>query len=185
VFTLPEELNRLAIQEPSLLYNLLFKTAWNIIKDFGNNPRVLEAKTGMITVLHTWGQNRSLHSHLHCIVPAGGLTKSNKWKATRCKGKYLFPLKARSKVFRARFVEALTQEKLVDKKRRNQCFAKPWAIYARQPCFEPKQVIEYLGRHTHKIAISNHRICSLDNDEVRFSVKDYRKGGKKRITLNQ
>ncbi|WP_271394171.1 IS91 family transposase, partial [Aequorivita sinensis] len=106
VFTLPCELNQLCLYEPKLVYNLLFKTAWSIIGDFGANPKFLGAKMGMIAILHTWGQNLSLHPHLHCIVPGGGITKSGKWNPTKSKGKpgcrtarYLFPVKAMSKVF--------------------------------------------------------------------------------------
>lgn len=179
VFTLPEELNVLAVHKPALLYNVLFQTAWAVIRDFGKNPRLLGAGTGMIAVLHTWGQGLSLHPHLHCIVPAGGLTKNKKWKATKSKGKYLFPVKAMGKVFKARFIAALSKEEQLNPTLREKLFAKPWVVYAKQPFYGPKQVIEYLGRYTHKIAISNHRIKSLDNDQVTFSYKDYRKGGKK------
>jgi hypothetical protein len=90
VFTLPHHLNEQALEKPELIYQLLFKTAWGLIRDFGYNPKLLGAKMGMIAVLHTWGQNMSLHPHLHCIIPAGGVTKSNKWKASGAKGKYLF-----------------------------------------------------------------------------------------------
>jgi hypothetical protein len=104
VFTLPHHLNEQALEKPELIYQLLFKTAWGLIRDFGYNPKLLGAKMGMIAVLHTWGQNMSLHPHLHCIIPAGGVTKSNKWKASGAKGKYLFPVKEMKRVFRARYV---------------------------------------------------------------------------------
>src|SRR5690625_6590415 len=98
------------LYKPRLVYDLLFKTACSIIQDFGKNPKFLGAKMGMIAILHTWGQNLSLHPHLHCIVPGGGVTKTNKWKYTKSKGKYLFPVNAMSNVFRARFVAALLKE---------------------------------------------------------------------------
>jgi hypothetical protein len=137
----------------------------------------------MIAILHTWGQNLSLHPHLHCIVPGGGITQSGKWKQARNKGKYLFPVKALSKVFRARFVaglrKALKQEgpaAFYESLFRNQ-----WVVYCKRPFLGPSQVVEYLGRYTHKIAISNHRIKNLDKGGITFSVKDYRHGGRKSL----
>lgn len=168
VFTLPAELNQLCLYQPKLMYNTLFRTAWDIINDFGANPKFLGANPGMIAILHTWGQNLSLHPHLHCIVPGGGTTKSGEWKNTKSKGKYLFPVKAMSKVFKARFVAAL---------RKNLKEEKSPGFY--ESLFKNNCVVEYLGRYTHKIAISNHRIKKLDNKGVTFSVKDYRHGGRK------
>jgi hypothetical protein len=183
VFTLPCELNQLCLYQPKLVYSLMFKTVWSIIQDFGGNPKFLGAKMGMIAILHTWGQNLSLHPHLHCIVPGGGITQSGKWKLAKNKGKYLFPVKAMSRVFRARFVAKLRKEL---GKQQSSCFYESlfkhhWVVYCKRPFFGPSQVIEYLGRYTHKIAISNHRIKSLERGEVRFTVKEYRHGGKKSI----
>jgi hypothetical protein len=107
VFTLPEALNRLCLFEPAKLYNLLFDTVWDVMKSFAQDEKHLGADTGMISILHTWGQNLSLHPHVHCIVPGGGLTKAGYWKPARGDGKFLFPVKAMSLVFRARFVAAL------------------------------------------------------------------------------
>jgi hypothetical protein len=123
VFTLPHHLNEQALEKPELIYQLLFKTAWGLIRDFGYNPKLLGAKMGMIAVLHTWGQNMSLHPHLHCIIPAGGITKSNKWKASGAKGKYLFPVKEMKRVFRARYVAALRNEITLDKNLVLSCFS--------------------------------------------------------------
>jgi hypothetical protein len=136
---------------------------------------------GMIAVLHTWGQNISLHPHLHCIIPAGGITKSNKWKATSAKGKFLFPAKEIKRVFRARYVAALRKAITLDKNLSERLFEKHWVIYCEQPFYGPKQVIEYLGRYTHKIAISNSRIISVNNGQVTFHAKDYRHKGKRVI----
>lgn len=183
VFTLPQELNRLCLYEPKILYGILFKVAWQVIYGFGANPKFLGARPGMIAVLHTWGQNLSLHPHLHCIVPGGGLTKSGKWKPTKQQDKYLFPVKAMSKVFRARFMAQLRKE--LEKTTSGfygTLFKKDWVVYCKRPFLGPEQVIEYLGRYTHKIAISNHRIQAIDRDKVTFSAKDYRHGGK-RFTL--
>lgn len=179
VFTLPSEINSLCLYRPADVYNLLFKTAWSVIRGFGDNGKFLGAKTGMIAILHTWGQNLSLHPHLHCIVPGGGITPSNKWKPAKGKGKYLFPVKAMSPVFRARFVKGLRKEFTLESGFYKSLFQKSWVVYCKQPFRGPEQVIEYLGRYTHKIAISNHRISGLENQSVRFTAKDYRKGGAK------
>lgn len=178
VFTLPDDLNRLCLHKPSKMYALLFKTAWSVIRDFASNPKFLGAKTGMIAILHTWGQNLMLHPHLHCIVPGGGITPSQKWKPAKGKGKYLFPVKAMSKVFRARYVEGLREIALLDQGLAKHLFAKAWMVYCKRPFFGPQQVVEYLGRYTHKIAISNHRIKNIDNGQVTFTAKDYRQGDK-------
>ncbi|MDZ7743687.1 MAG: IS91 family transposase [Bacteroidota bacterium] len=178
VFTLPDDLNRLCLHKPSKMYALLFKTAWSVIKDFAANPKFLGAKTGIIAILHTWGQNLTLHPHLHCIVPGGGITPSKKWKPAKGKGKYLFPVKAMAKVFRARYVEGLREITPLDQRLSKHLFAKPWMVYCKRPFFGPEQVVEYLGRYTHKIAISNHRIKNIDNGQVTFTAKDYRHAGK-------
>ena len=180
VFTLPDVLNEIVLSHPKELYNTLFETSWTVLKDFGCNPKFLGAKTGMIGVLHTWGQNLSLHPHLHCIVPGGGWNTNGKWKVAKNKGKYLFPVKEMSKVFRAKFVASLMKKVAIKPEIRKRLFTKSWVVYAKQPFFGPQQVIEYLGRYTHKIAISNHRIKSIENGKVRFSVKDYKQGGKKK-----
>jgi len=181
VFTLPECLNELALQYPEKVYDTLFKVGWGVIRDFGANPRFLGAKTGMIALLHTWGQNLSLHPHLHCIVPAGGVTKSGKWKQTKSNGKYLFPVREMSRVFRARYAEALGKTTDISRPIRQQMFAKKWVVYAKRPFYGPKQVISYLGRYSHKVALSNHRIKDIRDGKVHFSVKDYRNGGKTTI----
>lgn len=180
VFTLPNEFNRYALFQPKLLYGLLFKVSWSVIKDFATNPKFMGAQTGMICILHTWGQNLSLHPHLHCIVPGGGLN-NKKWKFAKGKDKYLFPVKAMSKVFRARFMEKMRKHINIDHSVSETLFSKNWVVYCKRPFFGAQQVIEYLGRYTHKIAISNHRIVSLENASVIFKAKDYRKGGKKHL----
>src|SRR5680860_295149 len=182
VFTLPSELNRLCLYEPKLIYGLLFKIAWQVIKGFSSNSKFLGANPGMIAILHTWGQNLSLHPHLHCIVPGGGITQSGTWKLARNKGKYLFPVKALSKVFRARFVAALRKEVQPQTARfYESLFKQNWVVYCKRPFLGPPQVVEYLGRYTHKIAIGNNRIKGLEDGNVRFMVKDYRHGGKKSV----
>ncbi len=186
VFTIPDILNRLCLYQPKMMYSILFKTAWYTIKTFAADHKHLGAQTGMTSILHTWSQNLSLHPHLHCIVPAGGITKYGKWKQAKSNGEFLFPVEAMSPVFRARFVHLLRKEA----KRKNvsipqslfdQLFRKDWVIFAKQPFLGPVQIIEYIGRYTHKIAISNHRIVKVDEQKVFFSYKDYRKEGKKKI----
>ena len=185
VFTLPQELNQLCLYEPAKVYKLLFDTAWGVIRSFAHDEKQLGADTGMISILHTWGQNLSLHPHLHCILPGGGLTKAGHWKYSRSDGEFLFPVKAMSVVFRARFVAALRSRiKGLDKSFYNSLFKTPWVVYAKRPFGGPKQVIEYLGRYTHKIAISNHRISAITETEVTFRYKDYRDQSKtKSLTL--
>jgi hypothetical protein len=187
VFTLPSEFNEYALREGKIVYGALFKAAWQTLQQFGNNPKHLGAKMGMISILHTWGQNISLHPHLHCIVPGGGVTKKNKWKSSKSKGKYLFDVKSMSKVFRAKYVDLLRKSELkIPQSVYDKVFSKKWVVYAKQPFFKPEFVIEYLGRYTHKIAISNHRIKHINyaNRTVTFSAKNYRKDGQKHdITL--
>ena len=180
VFTLPSELNQLAMHRPREIYNSLFESAWETLKTFGYDPKHLGAQTGMIAILHTWGQQLTLHPHLHCIIPGGGLTKSGKWKNARSKGKFLFPVKALSLVFRAKYTERL-KEKVpdVNKELVDTLFKKKWVVYAKRPFGHPRAVLEYLGRYTHKVAISNHRIKSIEDGRVSFDYKDYRQAAKK------
>ncbi len=182
VFTLPEELNGLSIANPTLIYKSLFEAAWATLNQFGNTEGI---QLGMIAILHTWGQNLSLHPHLHCIVPGGGINKQGKWRKKIRTDKYLFPVKAMSKVFRAKFVALLRASGNGDGALMNTLFSKNWVVYAKRPFGGPKQVIEYLGRYSHKVAISNHRIKEVTDTEVRFGYKDYRKEGqKKEMTLS-
>ena len=182
VFTLPEALNKVCLFEPAKVYKLLFDTAWSVINDFGHDEKHLGADIGMISILHTWGQNLSLHPHIHCIVPGGGLTKAGFWKPARCDGKFLFPVKAMSRVFGARFVNGLRSRiKGLDRSFYDDLFKSHWIVYAKRPFGGPKQVVEYLGRYTHKIAISNHRITNLTSDQVSFRYKDYRDAAAQKI----
>jgi hypothetical protein len=186
VFTIPEEINALCLKHPADIYNILFQASWETLQRFGHDPKHLGAETGMVSVLHTWGQNLSLHPHTHCIIPGGGITTRGKWKVARSKGKYLFPVKAMSIVYRAKFTSRLRQwakerGKALEQQFFDQLFTKNWVVDARQPFPGPQQVIEYLGRYTHRIAISNHRIKSIKDDKVLFRYKDYRHGGKIKI----
>jgi hypothetical protein len=181
VFTLPHELNGLCMLHPKKMYGMLFKAAWQTVEGFGWNPKFLGGETGMTAVLHTWGQNISLHPHLHCIVPGGGLSVSGKWIPAKNKGKYLFPVKRKgmSQVFRAKYMALLrgraTKEAVkIEKAVYDKCFEKDWVVYAKRAFHGPQGVMEYLGRYSHKIAISNHRLTDIDGGKVRFKWKDYR-----------
>jgi hypothetical protein len=187
VFTLPDTLNALCLYKPTAVYNILFQTAWSVLNSFGNDPKWLGAQSGMIAILHTWGQTLSLHPHLHCIVPGGGLNKQVKWKTAKTNGKYLFSVKAMSKVFRARFIAALRQQlpEQMNAAFVNQLYKTDWVVFAKRPFGGPQSVIEYLGRYTHKIAISNHRIKNIERDKITFSYKDYRQmAATKEMTLD-
>lgn len=180
VFTLPQELNALTESHPKEVYNALFHAGWNTIRGFAQDPKFLGAKTGMVAILHTWGQKLWLHPHLHCIVPGGGITPAGKWKHAVYKNKYLFPKRAMSKVYRAKFVAKLRELGVVIPQDIGKAiFSKDWVVYAKRPFASPETVVEYLGRYTHKIAISNHRLISITNKEILFHYKDYRKGAKR------
>lgn len=182
VFTLPDSINSLAMHQPKMVYDTLFEATWETLQKFG---KAKEIQLGMIAVLHTWGQQLSLHPHLHCIVPGGGIDKDGQWKNSRTDGKFLFPVKALSKVFRAKYCQKLkAKEPIKYEQIRQHLWQKPWVVFAKKPFGSTKSVVEYLGRYTHKIAISNHRIKSIDNENVTFDYKDYRVAGvKKQMTL--
>lgn len=194
VFTIPEKVNYLFINHPAPMYNLLFQSVWKTIKQFAADHRHLGAKTGMISILHTWGQNLAFHNHIHCIIPAGGITPQGKWRCTKSKGKFLFPVKALSKVFRGIFTDGLIElEKkgiialhhAFDKRKKylHPFYEKKWVVFAKRPMLNPEQVLQYLGRYTHRIAISNHRIKDISDDRVRFSWIDYRHSKNSEMSL--
>jgi hypothetical protein len=183
VFTLPQELNAAAMQHPAVLYDILFKAAWQTLKQFG---KTIELQMGMISILHTWGQNLSLHPHLHCIVPGGGvptgaLDGNKVWKNCTATGKYLFCVKAMSLVFRAKYVALLREQKIVPHALTQFLFSKKWVVYAKRPFGTAQSVIEYLGRYTHKVAISNNRIIEVDAQNIKMHYKDYKSGGTKKV----
>lgn len=177
VFTLPDLLNGLAMHKPKEAYDCLFAAAWQTINAFAGNKGL---QAGMISVLHTWGQTLSLHPHLHCIVPGAGACPKGTLQRFTAQGKYLFPVKALSKVFRAKYVEQLRQKNIGDKALYNNLFKKEWVVYAKRPFGGPGSVIEYLGRYTHKVAISNNRLQKVDEVQTTFYYKDYRHGAKRK-----
>lgn len=181
VFTIPQELNDYCLRFPKEMYNILLAASKDTIMTFGNDNKHLGAEMGAISLLHTWGQNLSLHPHVHCIVPGGGITKAGNWKSVKGDGQYLFPVKAMSQVYKAKFMEQIKAflesiNQPMSIRMKQSLYSKNWVVYAKQPFAGPKQVIEYLGRYSHKIAISNHRIKSIDNGNIVFNYKDYAHG---------
>ncbi|MEO6731663.1 MAG: IS91 family transposase [Ferruginibacter sp.] len=197
VFTLPHELNSIVMGHRKILFKLLFEASAATLLCFAKDPKYLGAIPGIISVLHTWGQQLSFHPHIHCIVSGGGIARANNWKQPTSKeGGFLFPVKAMSIVYRAKFLQALKLMIAKDevilpdntdaKQLFNLLYKKDWVVFSKAPFGGPHAVIEYLGRYTHKVAISNHRIQSInDNDgTVTFYYKDYADGGtKKTMTL--
>jgi len=189
VFTLPQEMNSWCMHSPKQMYDLLFAASHQTIAAFANDEKHLGGTAGMISVLHTWGQNLSLHPHIHIVIPGGGIAPSGCWKNAKNKGRYLFPVKAMSIVFKNKYMEGFLkwlkeQNKNMDPSLRKTLYNKNWVVYAKSPFGGPAQVIEYLGRYTHKVVISNHRLVSTDDDKVSFRYKDYADGSKqKTMTL--
>ena len=181
VFTIPQELNAYCLKHPKELYEILFQASKETLFTFGNDQKHLGAQMGAISILHTWGQNLSLHPHVHIIVPGGGFTKGNEWKNSASNGDFLFPIKAMTKVYRGKFISKfltfLTDNKLrIELSLRRKLYDKNWVIYAKQPFKNAEGVVEYLGRYSHKIALSNHRIKAIQDNKVTFSYKDYAHG---------
>lgn len=191
VFTIPEEINPLVLLAPDVVYDILFKTSAHVLKDTALDKKYLGAKIGFLSVLHSWGQNLSLHPHVHMIVSGGGISEDGKWKDS--KKKFFIPVKVLSKRFRHFFLTELKSRFPVNRlKDTNQlqkiidtCFKKEWVVYSKKPMKSPYHVIKYLGRYTHRIAISNGRIKNHSDDKVTFTYKDYRDGNRiKEMTID-
>ncbi len=185
VFTIAHQLNAYCLEDPKYFYDALFECSRDTLMSFGYDTTHLGAQLGMIAVLHTWGQNLSLHPHVHLIVPAGGITEDNQWKRSRNGAKYLFPIQALARTFRGKFMERWLawhrmKKRIIPLDLRRELYALNWVIYAKEPFGGPKDVIEYLGRYTHKVAISNHRLISVDDAGVKFHYTDYKDGNKRK-----
>lgn len=196
VFTVPHELNVLALDNPRCFYDLLFTAGSQAALEIAADPRHLGAQIGLIAILHTWGQNLLLHPHLHCAIPAGGLSLDrSRW--VRPRYPFFLPVKALSRVFRGKFCAGLKRlyrrkqlrcagmtAALADPKQFRQLLRRlhrqDWVVYAKPAFAGPMQVLKYLGRYTHRVAISNHRLLELDGGRVTFRWKDYAHGGKQR-----
>ncbi len=198
VFTIPHQLNSVVMGNRVAMFTLLFDAASYTLLQFAKNEKYLDAQPGIIAVLHTWGQQLSFHPHIHCIVSGGGIDKDKRWKeAVKAKHKFLFPVNAVKEVYRGYFLKQLQQQidkgivRMTEEQHqdwltlRTALYKMDWIVDFREPMGGPAQVVEYLGRYTHKVAISNHRIKRIDIDNnVTFDYKDYAdEGRKKSMTL--
>jgi hypothetical protein len=189
VFTLPEPLAAIAFHNQDVVYDILFRTTAETLLTIARDPKHLGAELGFFAVLHTWGQNLHLHPHLHCVVPGGGLSPDGEWIA--CRPGFFLPVRVLSRLFRRLFLEALQKafaqgqlrffgdlEALRDPQAFARCLAplrqRHWVVYAKPPFGGPPHVLEYLGRYTHRVAISNSRLLEFQQGQVSFRWKDYR-----------
>ncbi len=194
VFTVPHELNVLALENPRLFYDLLFTASAQTLLEIAADPKHLGAEIGLISILHTWGQNLLLHPHIHCVVPAGGLAPDHRhW--VRPRYPFFLPVKVLSRVFRGKFLAGL---KRLHRHKKLQCAGPAAALADRQQFTKlirrytattgwsmpsplsaaPCRCWRYLGRYTHRVAISNHRLLAFEQERVTFRWKDYAHGGK-------
>ena len=197
VFTLPEPMAVIAYQNKPVVYGLLFRAAAETLRTIAADPQHLGAEIGFFAVLHTWGQNLLHHPHLHCVVTGGGLSPGgSRWIS--CRRGFFLPVRILSRLFRRLFLEYL--QKAFDagelqffsslaslrERRAFLCHLAParqaaWVVYAKPPFGGPEQVLQYVGRYTHRVAISNHRLLDLAQDHVCFRWKDYRQGQQQNI----
>jgi hypothetical protein len=192
VFTLPEPSSPLALQNKCVIYDLLFRAASETWLEIGADPQHLGAKIGFLAVLHTWGQTVQHHPHLHCVVPGGGLSANNSpWVA--CRPDFFLPVKVLSRLFRGKFIAYLREARdqnqltyagqwsyLAEAEEFNRWLGElrqlEWVVYAKPPFGGPQQVLKYLARYTHRVAISNGRLLELNGNQVTFRDKDYAAG---------
>ena len=185
VFTLPHALNPLCQRHPRLLYDLLFRACAQTMLEVAADPKHLGARIGFLSILHTWGQNLRLHPHLHCVIPAGGFDPDySRW--VHPKYAFFLPVKVLSRVFRGKYLALLEQalrQRRIDYPSSlvHLLLKNDWVVYAKPAFGEPTRVLRYLGRYTHRVAISNHRLLSFDGQRVSFRWKDYAHGNKQRI----
>lgn len=196
VFTLPQLLAPLALQNKRVVYGILFQAVSGTLLEVAADPQHLGAEIGLLSVLHTWGQSLQHHPHLHCVVPGGGLSPDHaRWIGSS--GHFFLPVKVLSQVFRGKFLALLKKAfgkgklqlrgrlaELGSKAHFNalldQAYGREWVVYAKPPFAGPEQVLRYLANYTHRVAISNHRILSVADGNVTFRWKDYAHGNKKR-----
>ena len=193
VFTLPEAIGTLALQNRRTVYGILFQAAAETMLQIAADPKYLGAQIGFLAVLHTWGQNLLHHPHVHCVVPGGGFARNGaRW--VQCRKDFFLPVRILSRVFRGKFIDLLKRayrkgkltfhgdlkplehpqqfERWLDMAVRTE-----WVVYAKPPFGGPQQVLKYLARYTHRVAISNQRLVTLEQGKVQFSWKDYANGG--------
>jgi hypothetical protein len=197
VFTLPESVAAIAYQNKAVVYDILFRATAETLRTIAADPKHLGAEIGFIAILHTWGQNLLHHPHLHCVVPGGGLSPDGqRWVA--CRPGFFLPVRVLSRLFRRLFLERLQHAfdggelqffNGLAALRDPQTFAAhlaparqaEWVVYAKPPFGGPQQVLEYLGRYTHRVAISNNRLIDLADGQVSFHWKDYRHASRKKV----
>ncbi len=194
VFTLPDSISPFCLYNQKVVYDLLFHSAAETLKTFGRDPQWLGAETmGFFGVLHTWGQTLSCHPHVHFVVPAGGVDANGEWVwPTYTENHVLFPVHALAKVSRGKFIAGLKQayhqgdlqcpgdlarlaEETEFEAWLDAMVSKNWVVYAKAPFAGPQQVVRYVSRYTHRVAISNQRILSMDDGVIRFTYKNYKK----------
>lgn len=190
VFTVPEEIAALAYQNKRVVYGILFRAMAKTLRTIASDPKHLGAELGFFAVLHTWGQTLMLHPHLHCVIPGGGLSPDGR-RWIPCRKDFFLPVRVLSRLFRRLFLEYLQAAfnsgelqflSALQQLEQEQVFARylaplrniDWCVYAKRPFAGPQQVLDYVGRYTHRVAISNNRLLNIDNDQVSFSWKDYR-----------
>lgn len=191
VFTLPNLLHSLTSYNKALIYDLLFLSSSETLLTFGHDPNWLGGTLGFYGVLHTWGQKLWQHPHVHYIIPGGAITSGNQWVPPSYGGKFLFPVRALSKVFRGKFIEGLkkaykkgelrfpdSEQHLKQKDQFeqwiNRLVSKNWIVYCKRPFKNPEHVVRYIGRYSHRVAISNQRILYVKKGVVHLSYKDYK-----------
>ena len=186
VFTVPESLNQICLLDSKRFYSTLFECIWSVLQTFGYSHYGVES--GAICVLHTWGQNLSLHPHIHCIVPAAGLTLKGNLKHITKQGKYLYPVHMLSTVFRGKLLEKIKRQLKQNNQLRqyqsllDDVWKKPWVVYCEPPLGNAQQIVKYLGQYTHRVAISNQRIQNIEESGVSFFYKDYKDNSKRKLT---
>ncbi|MBV8398697.1 MAG: IS91 family transposase [Acetobacteraceae bacterium] len=201
VFTLPDQIASIAYQNQTVLYGLLFRAAAETLRTIAADPQYLGAEIGFFAVLHTWGQTLTYHPHLHCVVSGGGLSPDGtQWVS--CRAGFFLPVRVLSRLFRRLFLEGLVSafeaghlpffaalEPLRDRASFLRYVAPTreadWVVYAKRPFAGPEQVLDYVGRYTHRVAISNNRLLDLADGQVSFRYKDYRHNAQpKTMTLD-
>lgn len=188
VFTVPHLLNTVCLHNGRMYYNLLFAAVWDTLRSFGYSHYGVE--TGAVAVLHTWGQNLSLHPHIHCLVPAAGYTLNGKWKNIGLAGNFLYPVHQLSVAFKGKFLDSLKRalrkqnELTLFNDAVQQADKTKWVVHCEPSLASAEHVVKYLGQYTHRVAITNQRILNIADGKVTFVAKDYRdRAVKKPVTL--
>lgn len=192
MFTLPHELNSLILGNRKVLFTLFFDSAKDTLLTFGKDKKYLGGTIGINSILHTWGQDLSFHPHVHCIVSGGGISDDGKWMNPRREtNTFLFPIQAMKTVYRAIFMKRLRKyiqqnllavpDEIVNVLK--SIADKTWNVYAKAPFTDVSSVVEYLGRYSHKIAITHHRIKEVSSGIVVFQYKDYADSNKKKVMV--